>query len=430
MFRHTLLAWFRLCFHFCLLCEASNLVHHRPFSAPQGLLANPGNAQGTMFRDVIGKLVNTQCPKSHKRVETKEIQNREGLMEALDSTWTHSKNNAIERIHTTRILGNLRGRQTCGTDSTNREINVQLKSKFYLRCDPGRRNPKVGRKRKLGKSKFAACIYTRNFDKRTNARSRTGRAHEETHNVHHALYKLGLFGCFRQSWMGVVKNNHPTRGGNLTGFHSWCPVRGTLVPIEVICTHGLEFNLWNWVEKKYHENVNGAIMKAIVKPFSWKHTPKSFMLISVSKVQKHTQRHNNQKQTSKDGGWKRNTHLLPLMEMMMKNRAVMNDLRHQQPRPLLTQEPCTRCPCRLHARQRGKIQWEHVKLKSKWIENSEDCRMRDALVEEKNITWTKSGKENAERDAVLYDMLERATTDEKREEKDRDKHRDKIEKIH
>ena len=28
----------------------------------------------------------------------------------------------------------------------------------------------------------------------------------------------------------------------------------------------------------------------------------------------------------------------------------MNDLGHRKPRLLLTQEPCTRCPCRLHAR--------------------------------------------------------------------------------
>ena len=33
--------------------------------------------------------------------------------------------------------------------------------------------------------------------------------------------------------------------------------------------------------------------------------------------------------------------------------AVMNDLRHRKPRPLLTQQPCTRCPCRLHARPTG-----------------------------------------------------------------------------
>ena len=32
------------------------------------------------------------------------------------------------------------------------------------------------------------------------------------------------------------------------------------------------------------------------------------------------------------------THLLPLMEMMMKSRAVMKDLRHWLPRHLLVQE--------------------------------------------------------------------------------------------
>ena len=48
--------------------------------------------------------------------------------------------------------------------------------------------------------------------------------------------------------------------------------------------------------------------------------------------------------------------------------------------------------------------------------------MCDALVKEKKITWTKSGKENEKREADLYDMLEKAATNEKREERDRDQH--------
>ena len=64
--------------------------------------------------------------------------------------------------------------------------------------------------------------------------------------------------------------------------------------------------------------------------------------------------------------------------------------------------------------------WEHVKPESKWIEVSADYRVLDALVKEKKITWTKSGRESAQREADLYDVLEKAATDEKREERDRD----------
>ena len=53
--------------------------------------------------------------------------------------------------------------------------------------------------------------------------------------------------------------------------------------------------------------------------------------------------------------------------------------------------------------------------------------MLDALVEEKKSTWTKSGRESEKREADLYDMLEKAARDEKREERDRDKLGDKLE---
>ena len=43
-----------------------------------------------------------------------------------------------------------------------------------------------------------------------------------------------------------------------------------------------------------------------------------------------------------------------------------------------------------------------------------DYRVLDALAKEKKITWTKSGRESAKREADLYDMLEKAATDEKR----------------
>ena len=44
-----------------------------------------------------------------------------------------------------------------------------------------------------------------------------------------------------------------------------------------------------------------------------------------------------------------------------------------------------------------------------------------------NITWNKSDRESAEREAHMHDMLEKAATDEKNEERDRDKLGDKLE---
>ena len=46
---------------------------------------------------------------------------------------------------------------------------------------------------------------------------------------------------------------------------------------------------------------------------------------------------------------------------------------------------------------------------------------------EKKITWTKSGRESAKRETDLDDIFEKAVTDEKREEMDRDKLGDKLE---
>ena len=45
--------------------------------------------------------------------------------------------------------------------------------------------------------------------------------------------------------------------------------------------------------------------------------------------------------------------------------------------------------------------WEHVKPEGKWMEVSADYRVLDALVKEKKITWTKSGRESAKREADL-----------------------------
>ena len=57
-----------------------------------------------------------------------------------------------------------------------------------------------------------------------------------------------------------------------------------------------------------------------------------------------------------------------------------------------------------------------MKPKGKWIEVSADYRVFGALVKEKKVTWTESGRESAKREADLYGMLEKAAADEKREE--------------
>ena len=48
-------------------------------------------------------------------------------------------------------------------------------------------------------------------------------------------------------------------------------------------------------------------------------------------------------------------------------------------------------------------------------------------MKEKKITWNKSGEESAKREADLNTMLESAATDEKKEDRDRDKLGDKFE---
>ena len=75
-------------------------------------------------------------------------------------------------------------------------------------------------------------------------------------------------------------------------------------------------------------------MDAIVKPFGGKHTPKSCMFTSVAWVLPH--KHKERGINKEMKGWRVKEKHTPssLMEMMMKNRAVMNDLRHRLPRPL------------------------------------------------------------------------------------------------
>ena len=158
----------------------------------------------------------------------------------------------------------------------------------------------------------------------------------------------------------------------------------------------------------------------------------------------------------------------------MKNRAVTNDLGHRKPRPPF--DPGTMhkvslsSSCSHHKRgKRSSVKkttavlkrtmtekndrwkggewlhenkvaaarreqrvtklcrdtWKHVKPKGKWIEVSADYRVFGALVKEKKVTWTESGRESAKREADLYGMLEKAAADEKREERERDKLVDK-----
>ena len=80
-------------------------------------------------------------------------------------------------------------------------------------------------------------------------------------------------------------------------------------------------------------------------------------------------------------------------------------------------------PARSNGGQSSVDAWEHAKLKGKWIEVSADYRVLEAPVKEKKITWTKSGRSSAKRE----DMLEKAATNEKREERERDKLGDKVE---
>ena len=68
--------------------------------------------------------------------------------------------------------------------------------------------------------------------------------------------------------------------------------------------------------------------------------------------------------------------------------------------------------------------WEHAKPKGKW---KEVCEALKALLKKKKITWNKSGKESARREADLYTMLESAATNEKKEERERDKLGDRLE---
>ena len=62
----------------------------------------------------------------------------------------------------------------------------------------------------------------------------------------------------------------------------------------------------------------------------------------------------------------------------------------------------------------GSRRLEHAKPKGKWKEVSAEYEALNALVKEKRITWNKSGND-------LYTMLESAASDEKKEERDRDK---------
>ena len=89
-------------------------------------------------------------------------------------------------------------------------------------------------------------LHERSVDRRTNTRLGTRRVPEETHDVHHALHKLGLCWYFRRSRMGVVKNSYPAGEGNFkhgTAFQNRSPVCCTMERNMVLSAHELESNL-------------------------------------------------------------------------------------------------------------------------------------------------------------------------------------------
>ena len=86
-----------------------------------------------------------------------------------------------------------------GTDSANREVNVQSKAGLSYASTLMVKIP-VRRRRKLGRVQVRYMyvdLYKRSFDRRTHTRSGTGRVFEEKHDVHYAPHKLGLCRCFR-----------------------------------------------------------------------------------------------------------------------------------------------------------------------------------------------------------------------------------------
>ena len=82
---------------------------------------------------------------------------------------------------------------------------------------------------------------------------------------------------------------------------------------------------------------------------------------------------------------------------------------------------------RLNENQVAADAWEHAKPTGKWTEVSVDNRVLDAPVKEKKRTWTKSVRESAKRSRPVRHMLEKAASDEEREERDRDTLGDKLE---
>ena len=101
-----------------------------------------------------------------------------------------------------------------GTDSTNREANVQSKAVLsYAMTLMDKIRGWEDEESWVG-SKFAACmwIYTKEALTGGQILDRVQEEYlEETHNVHYALHELGLCRGFRRSRMGVVKNHFPSR---------------------------------------------------------------------------------------------------------------------------------------------------------------------------------------------------------------------------
>ena len=138
--------------------------------------------------------------------------------------------------------------------------------------------------------------------------------------------------------------------------------------------------------KEYHEVVNGVFhgrYSSLRNNLQGKHTPKSCMLTSVARVLQHKPRERGIHKEMKGWQVKEETHTLFffLMEVMKKNKALMNDLRRRQPRPLMTKEPCTRRPCRIHARPTGKEKDLVLRKQQRFGKRSRRRKMKGGKVE-------------------------------------------------
>ena len=189
--------------------------------------------------NVIGKPVNTHCPKVTNVWKQRKYKMEQALRRALDSS-VHSPRAMQLRECTLKEFGEIFvDDRPFGTDSSNKEVNVQSKAVFSYGEDE---ESWVG-------SKFAACTW---------------------------IYpKEALAGGQILSMALDFKIEAP------------CVVQRSVLwfsaPTNLNRIMGTQLKI-----KKYHEVVNSAIMDAIVKPLSRERTPKSCMLTSVARVLQRT----------------------------------------------------------------------------------------------------------------------------------------------